>query len=63
MLSSRKRIGLDINSQDKDGWCALLYAVSARNHEFCKMLVLEGKYAYTYMYILHHTYLYLHACD
>lgn len=36
-------LNIDINSKDKDGWSALLYAVSARNHEFCKMLVLEGQ--------------------
>ena len=42
MLSNRKKIEVDINAVDKDGWSALLYSVSARNHEFAKMLILEG---------------------
>ena len=43
VLSNRKKIEVDINAVDKDGWSALLYSVSARNHEFCKMLILEGR--------------------
>ena len=43
VLSNRKKINLDINSADKDGWSALLYAVSAKNHEFVRMLILEGR--------------------
>ena len=43
VLSNRKKINLDINAADKDGWSALLYAVSAKNHEFVRMLILEGR--------------------
>ena len=44
VLSNRKKIEVDINAVDKDGWSALLYSVSARNHEFSKMLIYEGMF-------------------